>query len=1045
VSIKVFFSLFFTLLVAQSAWSQLPDGQITGSVRDESKGVIRGGVVELESLSSGHKRRTKTSESGQYLLNGLTPDIYRLRVSSDGFAVTEFRQLVVNVGDRRSLDVTLQLLGQRQSLTVLDESRGVVESAAVATVVDQRFVENLPLNGRTFQNLIALTPGVAQTTTTARNPGQFSSNGQRTASNYLTIDGVSGNFGLPAAPALAGSFDGTLPALTSTGGTNSLVSMDAMQEFQVQTSTFAPEFGRTPGAQISVVTRSGTNDFHGSASNYFRNDKLDANDFFAKRDGLERAPIRQNNFGGVMGGPVLLPGFYNGKNRTFFFVSYEGLRLRQPQFASDAYPTLAARAQASPGNRALVDAFPIPNQGDLGGGFGRFAATYSNPSTLNSTGVRLDHRLSERVSVWGRFVEAPSETGNRGSFQSYDLSVNNVSRNLSDSRMVTLGSTQAFSAHLIHEARVNWSRNKGAFSAVMDDLGGAKPLTAAQLFPTFASAETGSVGILPQGLKGFAVGSLAANAQRQWNVVDSFSAMVGRHQLKFGGDYRQLRPDIQSPLYQQFGVYVGLQGPVGILNGRTATTILTAFENLRAVIHNTSVFAQDTWRPTARLSMTFGVRWEINPALRGVNQPLYTATTTDPLTAQLSAPGVPLFETQWNAFAPRLGVAYQLRQSRGWETTLRAGMGLFYDLPLGGLQSLSSNPPYRRTRRLAGTVIPLPEAQAAPLPISTQPPYDDVAAFEAGYRLSRTVQYNVTVDQGLGNGRVLTMSYVGAMGRQLQRRDSYAGTRGSLFRGFSVLRADADSDFHSWQTQFRQPLRRGLQLLGSYTWAHAIDTASENVSFNPAVFGIGGAGANRGSSDFDVRHNMNGAVSWDLPGKTRGGMMGKIVGDWGLDTIVRAQSAFPVDVYSRSVINGATFNFRPERVAGVPLYLEGRQYPGGRVLNRAAFAIPANQQQNGSLGRNSVRAFPLRQVDFTLRRTFGLSERWKLQFRAEFFNLLNHANFAAPDGLLLNPLFGQSTQMYGRGLGLGGVNGGLNPLYAVGGPRSTQLALRLQF
>jgi hypothetical protein len=319
---KSFLPLFLVVLtVAQPGWGQLPDGQITGTVRDGSEGVVRGSVVELESLSSGHKRTTRTSEVGQYLLGGLPPDVYRLRVSAEGFATTEFRKLVVNVGDRRSLDVKLELLGQRQALTVVDESRGVIETAAVATVVDQRFVENLPLNGRTFQNVSALTPGVAQTTTTARNPGQFSSNGQRTASNYLTIDGVSGNFGLPAAPALAGSFDGTLPALTSTGGTNSLVSMDAMQEFQVQTSTFAPEFGRTPGAQISVVTRSGTNDFHGSASNFFRNDKLDANDWFAKRDGLGRPPIRQNNFGGVIGGPVLLPGVYNGKNRTFFFVS----------------------------------------------------------------------------------------------------------------------------------------------------------------------------------------------------------------------------------------------------------------------------------------------------------------------------------------------------------------------------------------------------------------------------------------------------------------------------------------------------------------------------------------------------------------------------------------------------------------------------------------------------------------------------------------------------------------------------------------------------
>jgi hypothetical protein len=1031
------------LLLAAVAFAQSPEASLSGTVQDEQLGAVAGALVVLEDPKSAFKRETRTDSAGGYVLSSVPPGSYRLRVSAPGFAVAEIPQLVLNTGDRRSLTLTLKLGQRADSVTVAERESGVIETATVATVVDQVFVQNLPMNGRTFQNLIALTPGVTQTQATARNPGQFSVNGQRTSSNYLTIDGVSANFGLPAAPALAGSYDGTLPALTANGGTNSLISVDAMQEFQVQTSTFAPEFGRTPGGQISIVTRSGTNDLRGSLSNFFRNDVLDANDWFANRDGLPKPPVRQNNFGGVLGGPVVLPRWYNGKDRTFFFVAYEGLRLRQPQFATDAYPTLAARAQASPQNRPLVEAYPVPNQGDLGGGLGRFAATYSNPYTVNTTSIRLDHRLTERITLWGRFVEAPSEVRFRGSVQSYDLSLNSINSNRSDSRTVTLGSTQAFSPAAINETRFNWSRNRGGFDSGMDDLGGARPFTAAQLFPAFANPASGSVGILPQGLRGFAIGAQAVNSQSQWNFTDSFTLLRGRHQIKFGGDYRLLRPNIEAPLYQQYGVFVGLQGPLGLLNGRTATTIVSAFENLRAAIHNLSFYAQDSFRPSARLTVTFGVRWEWNPPLAGSNLPLYTATTDDPRTARLSGPGAALFPTQRDAFAPRLGVSYQLGRTAGFETTLRGGIGLFYDLPLGGLQALSSNPPYRRTRRLAGTLFPLPEAQAAPLPLSTDPPYDDVAVYARGFRLPRTTQYNFTIDQGLGGGRILTTSYIGAHGRRLQRRDSLAGTPGSLFRGFSILHSDAESDFHSFQTQFRQALRRGVQVMVSYAWAHSIDTASDNVAFNAPE--PDGPRANRASSDFDVRQVLNGALSWDLPGRRTGGPLALLLRDWGVDSLFRVQTGFPVDVFSRAVINGATFAFRPDRVAGAPLYLEGPQYAGGRAINRAAFAIPPNQTRNGTLGRNAARGFPLRQIDFTARRTFVFGERCRLQFRAEFFNLLNRPNFASPEPFLLSPLFGQSTQMFGRGLGQGGVNGGLNPLYAVGGPRSTQLALRLTF
>ena len=206
---------------------------------------------------------------------------------------------------------------------------GEHESAAVSTVVDRQFAENLPLNGRSFQTLIQLTPGVVLTTSSYASDGQFSVNGQRADSNYWMVDGVSANIGVSSSSAATDTLSGSLGGFSAQGGTNSLVSVDAMQEFRIQTSTFAPEFGRTPGGQISIVTRSGTNQFHGTAFDYFRNDVLDANNWFngtSTTPPLPKAEERQNDFGGTFGGPII-------KDRTFFFFSYEGLRLRLPQTA----------------------------------------------------------------------------------------------------------------------------------------------------------------------------------------------------------------------------------------------------------------------------------------------------------------------------------------------------------------------------------------------------------------------------------------------------------------------------------------------------------------------------------------------------------------------------------------------------------------------------------------------------------------------------------------------------------------------------------------
>jgi hypothetical protein len=358
---------------------------------------------------------------------------------------------MVEVDQRARLDFALTVGSKTETITV--EGRAPLlntSDASVSTVIDHPFVENLPLNGRSFASLIDLTPGVALTPSNSYEQGQFSVNGQRPDANYFLVDGVSANLGTSGGGSTLGQGGaGQLPATSAFGGTSNLVSLDALEEFRIQTSTFAPEYGRTPGAQISVVTKSGTNAFHGTAFEYFRNDKLDANDWFANANGLARPELRQNDFGGVLGGPIV-------KDKLFFFGSYEGLRVRQPHVADTYVPSLASRQNAPAAVQPLLNAFPLPNGPDLGNGTAGFSASYSDPSTLNSSGIRIDYLTSQKVTIFGRYSDAPSEIDQRGTSSAYAYST--VQEVKYRTQSLTLGSNQAITPALTNEFRFNYSQ-----------------------------------------------------------------------------------------------------------------------------------------------------------------------------------------------------------------------------------------------------------------------------------------------------------------------------------------------------------------------------------------------------------------------------------------------------------------------------------------------------------------------------------------------------------------------------------------------------------
>src|SRR6266403_326757 len=384
------FLLGIILILSSAASAQVDSASVSGVITDQSGGIVAGAEVQVSNSDTNVTFKTTSNQSGVYLVTGLKPGRYRVKVGKEGFKAIDLTDLVLNIQDSVNRNFALQIGSMSETISVEANSLSIDMSGAVSTVVDQTYVSNMPLNGRSFQDLILLTPGVVTQTpqlggvSQLGKTGEFSVNGQRPESNYYTVDGVGANLG--AAPGFvmeggAGA-SGSVPAATALGTTQALVSVDDLQEFRVQSSTYSAEYGRNPGGQFAFQTKSGTNQWHGTTYDYFRNDFFDANDWFNGYFQLPQPPIRQNDFGGTLGGPVRIPRLYSGKDKTFFFVSYEALRLRAPQPAAASFvpdlcmrstgPCPSGRDPAPAALQPVLNAFAVPNTSleDAVNGFG---------------------------------------------------------------------------------------------------------------------------------------------------------------------------------------------------------------------------------------------------------------------------------------------------------------------------------------------------------------------------------------------------------------------------------------------------------------------------------------------------------------------------------------------------------------------------------------------------------------------------------------------------------------------------------------------------
>jgi hypothetical protein len=1038
------FVALFSLVQQPTVLAQSSSASLTVSITDTTGAVIPDASVVIRNTDTNQEQRSTSGKSGSTSFSFLKPSHYALFVSKQSFADIAINNITLNVGDDKHLQLILKVGSAQQNITV--DGGGLTintTDGSVSTIVDHTFVSAIPLNGRSFQDLLTLAPGVTQVPVNSQGgdgigySGEIVVNGQRTEANYFTVDGVSVNTGVQPgnAPGSAG-FAGSVAGETALGSTQSLASIDDLQEFRATTSSYSAEYGRTPGGQFSFTTRSGTKDLHATAYDYLRNDAMDASNWFNNYLNQPKGRERQNDFGGTFGGPVVLPRLYSGRDRTFFFFSYEGLRLDSPQPATKMeVPDQSLRQNAPTAVQQALNAFPLPNAGEDGqnDGLAYYIQTISYPAKLDSTSVRIDHHISNNWNIFGRWSYTPSSN------TTYSSAVRSATS--TTLQTATLGSTNTFGAHHSNDFRFNFTQNGANISSHSTSIGGAQPFDQSTL-PGFENSATGSFDFaFGYGLYPALDLSTNRTTQRQLNITDTYDWQVGHHNFRVGVDWRRLATTYvpTSPLE---GVYYFSPGEVladSALFGEAANQQ----SNVKPIYLNFSSFIQDEWAVNSRLALSLGLRWDVNPAPGYASgTPPYTLNQVTNLSTSALAPaGTPLWATDWHGFAPRLGLAYKAHQQPGHETVIRAGGGLFYDLGStlgsGGLVGIG----FISFAEYTNVSFPFPASQVNLLPPSVAPPYQGgiVYAFDPHLVLPYTEQYNLSVEQALTANQTLTISYVGSAGRKLLSNFMYyPSTLGnSNFESSTpayVTRNAASSGYNSLQVKYQRTVMRGLQALGSYTWAHSIDDASQNALLDYLL---------KADSDFDVRQQFQAALTYSFPSLSRRSLWSLLENGWGTDLRFQSRSALPVNILNTAVINpstGISTVFQPNFVPNQPLYLRGSSYPGKKIINFAAFTAAAPYVQ-GNVPRNAARGFDAVQADFAVHRTFAIHDKFSLQLRGEAFNLLNHPQFGAIYNSLSDgsSLFGYAYNTVNSQLG------GLNPLYQIGGPRSLQVMLRATF
>ncbi len=979
------------------------NASVSGTVQDAQSAAIPNVTVTLTNLQTGVGQKTTTDMSGTYSFAFVKPGTYSLKAEQAGFKAFEQKSFVLGVDRRERIDITLQV-GEPSTTVIVSSAPAAIqtESPALGSVVDNKKIVDIPLNGRFFLDLALLQAGTVVPSTNNR--------------TFLAVPSGIGAAGINASGTREDSTNYLVDGINLSDMVQNQITfqpnIDMIQEFKVQTNSFSAEYGRNAGIIINAVSKSGSNGLHGTAYEFSRNQRFDAKNFF---DPAGPIPLfNRNIYGYSVGGPII-------KNRTFFFTSYEGRKGHEVATINTNVPSDAQRAAVTnPIVQKLLALVPAAN--DSTGTF--FVGSAPRDRTLNQFTGRIDHNISPNDIIFGSFIS------NHDQRTEPTLQSNNLP-GFGDFRPATrylaaLGYTHVFSPSVTNDFHAGINRVHISFNqSFLDDPSKYGISTPSGVFPDIEIGAAGSGTPWFGGVDGFPQGRGDLTSQ----YSDTVAWIKGKHSIRFGAEYRHFN---NNNFNGGTGGRILFSNLAGFLAGTPTQAVETALPASPALSVNAfGAFMQDDIKLTSRVTVNLGLRWEYNgiPYERYNRLGLFNFLTHTE--GQIGTNGVDMpYNKQFSNFGPRIGVAWD-PFGKG-KTVIRTGAGVYYDQPVTNIVTgMGSNPPFSTSVNITSNVSLASPFTAPALSGSA------LAAVDPNFKSGRVVQYNLNI-QHEAFGTVFQVAYVGSQGRHLRLIGDYnQGIGGKRpITGFSAITINesvSNSNYNGMWLSAERRLSKGLTLSTSYTFSKSLDDNSVGSS-NPQIQNFYNIQAEHALSDFDARHRFVLSGVYLLP--FRGGSNGfvsRVVEGWSVSPIVNLQSGNPFSpIVSRIDSNSLTGFDRPNIVPGQPFTLPDPT-PGarGQWINPLAFAAPPTGVF-GNAGRNILTAPGFEDIDFAVSKNTAVKERVSLQFRAEAFNLFNHPNFGQPGNNVLSGTFGKVTATR-------------TPRGDLGSSRQLQLGLKLIF